>query len=154
MKHKCGHFIMENTFGILKHPFQKLLEIFEIHITIILDVFTCYCLLHILICDQMEINIDQLMEIIIHKVQYLPRPLDLLERSGNHNKRFYYWTYHEKLQRHEQPRYQLKVKLGNTWNVNTICLGKIYMHHHFAIQSQKSVMGKVIEITYLNCMMN
>jgi hypothetical protein len=38
-----------------------------------------------LICDQMEINIDQLMEIINHKVQYLPRPLDLLERSGNHN---------------------------------------------------------------------
>jgi hypothetical protein len=41
MKHKCGHFIVENTFGILEHPFQKLLEIFEIPIAIILDVFTC-----------------------------------------------------------------------------------------------------------------
>jgi len=90
MKHKCGQFIVENTFGILKHPFQKLLEFFLIHITIILDVFTCYCLLHILICDQMKINIDQSMGIINHKVQYLPGPLDLLERSGNRNKRFYY----------------------------------------------------------------
>jgi hypothetical protein len=43
---------------------------------------------------------------------------------------------------------------GITWGVNTICLGKVYMHHHFAIKSQKSVMGKVIKITYLNCMMN
>jgi hypothetical protein len=85
MKHKCGHFIVENAFGILKHPFQKLLEIFEIHIAIILDVFSCYYLLHILIHDQMEINIDQLMETINHKVQYLLGPLDLLERSRNHN---------------------------------------------------------------------
>lgn len=85
MKHKCGHFIVENTFGILKHPFQKLLEIFEFHIAIILDVFTCYCMLHILIRDQMEISIDKLMEIINHKVQYLPGPFDLLEKSRNHN---------------------------------------------------------------------
>jgi len=44
-KHKCGRFVVENFFNILKKTFQKLLGKINLHVTFVLDVFIC-CLLH------------------------------------------------------------------------------------------------------------
>jgi hypothetical protein len=44
-KHKCGRFVVENSFSILKKTFQKLLEKINLHVTFVPNVSTC-CLLH------------------------------------------------------------------------------------------------------------
>jgi len=61
-KHKKGRFIVENV-GILKKTFRKF-QMFEMHVTFILDMFTCCCLMHNLLKFEDEENIGTLLCII------------------------------------------------------------------------------------------
>jgi len=55
-KHKRGRLVVENFFSILKKIFRKLQK-FELHVTFLHDVFTCYYLLHNVIRFEDEANI-------------------------------------------------------------------------------------------------
>jgi hypothetical protein len=62
-KHKWGRLVVENVFGILKKTFRKLQK-FELHVTFLLDMFTCYCMLHNLLRYEDEANIVRQLWII------------------------------------------------------------------------------------------
>jgi hypothetical protein len=45
-KHKCGRFVVENSFNILKKTFQEFFGKINLHVTFVSHVLTYYCLLH------------------------------------------------------------------------------------------------------------
>lgn len=62
-KHKCGRSVVENTFSILEKTYWKLIGKFDLHVTFLPDVFTCFYLLHNLLCNQGYVKIETLMHI-------------------------------------------------------------------------------------------
>jgi len=62
-KRKCGSFVIENSFSILKKTFQKLLGKINLHVTFVPNVFTC-CSLHNLLQNQVHSQIEMLMHIL------------------------------------------------------------------------------------------
>jgi hypothetical protein len=56
-KHKWGWLVVKNAFGILKQNFWEFLYKINIDVNLVLDVFTCCCLLHNLILGWRELNI-------------------------------------------------------------------------------------------------
>jgi hypothetical protein len=62
-KHKCGRFVVENSFGIFKKTSQELLGKINLHVTFVPNVFTC-CLLHNLLRNQVDSQIEILMHIL------------------------------------------------------------------------------------------
>jgi hypothetical protein len=60
-----GRSVIENALGLMKkNKFRELLDTIELDVRIIPDVFSAYCLLHILIVGQRKVNVDQLMEVL------------------------------------------------------------------------------------------
>ncbi len=82
-KRKCGNFVVEKSFIILKKTFQKLLGKINLHVTFVPDVFTC-CLLHNLLQNQVDSQIEMLTHILelevernLQQVQNVNDPLDI-----------------------------------------------------------------------------
>ncbi len=61
-KHKRGRSIVDNAFGILKQTFIKFLKETNLHITIVLDVFSTCCLLHNLLLRRKDVDVDHSCE--------------------------------------------------------------------------------------------
>jgi hypothetical protein len=64
MRHKREHSIVENAFGILKKTFREFFTKFELHVSFVPNVFIICCLLHNILCFQIETNVKRLMWII------------------------------------------------------------------------------------------
>ncbi len=54
----------ENSFGILKKQFRKLLRKFDLHVTFLPYVFNCCCFLHNLLHNQGDLQVKMLMHIL------------------------------------------------------------------------------------------
>jgi hypothetical protein len=67
-KCKCGSFVVENSFNILKKTFQELLGKINLHVTFVLNVFSC-CSLHNLLQNQVDFQIEMLMHILELEVE-------------------------------------------------------------------------------------
>jgi hypothetical protein len=67
-KRKCGSFVVENSFSIFKKTFQELLGKINLHVTFVPNVFTC-CLLHNLLQNQVDSQIQMLMHILQLEVE-------------------------------------------------------------------------------------
>lgn len=63
-KHKCGRSIIENSLGTLKNNNRKLIGIYNLHITFILDVSVYCCLLHNLLHNQGDLQVERLAHIL------------------------------------------------------------------------------------------
>jgi len=66
-KRKCGSFVLENSFNILKKTFQELLGKINLHVTFVPNVFTCS--LHNLLQNQVDSQIEMLMHILELEVE-------------------------------------------------------------------------------------
>jgi len=80
-KRKCGSFVVEISFNILKKTFQELLGKINLHVTFVPNVFT-YCSLHNLLQNQVDFQIEMLMHILeleiernLQQVQNVDDPL-------------------------------------------------------------------------------
>jgi hypothetical protein len=99
-KHKCGRFVVENSFSIFKKTFWKPLGKINLNVTFVPGVFTCCCLLHNLLWNQVDFQIEMLMHIleleckrnlqqaqnandpfVIHIIESRKRPRDTLQRA-------------------------------------------------------------------------
>jgi len=67
-KHKCGRSIIENSLGILKNNNGKLIGMYNLHITFILNVFINCRLLHNLLHNQGDLQVERLMHILKNEV--------------------------------------------------------------------------------------
>lgn len=63
-KHKRGHWVVENAFGILKKTFREFFTKTNLHVSFMLDAFIACCLLHNFLWSQSESHIQRLMHII------------------------------------------------------------------------------------------
>jgi hypothetical protein len=59
-----GSSVVENAFSMLKQSFRELLDTTDLHITFVLDVVVCYCLLHNVLLGQEPEEVDYLLEIL------------------------------------------------------------------------------------------
>jgi hypothetical protein len=57
--------VIENAFKILERTFCGLLCKTKLHITLVLDMVTCYALLHNLLIIRKEIDMDDVMNIFV-----------------------------------------------------------------------------------------
>jgi hypothetical protein len=57
-KHKQVQFVVENAFGSLKKTFHELQKKTEMHISFVLDLITCCFLLHNLLLNHHEIDVE------------------------------------------------------------------------------------------------
>lgn len=53
--------VVENAFGILKKKFKKLLLKSNLLVNFILDIVICHCMVHNLILDGRDVDVDVLM---------------------------------------------------------------------------------------------
>jgi hypothetical protein len=63
-KHKRGRLVVENSFGILKQNFGKLIKKTKLHIIIVPDVFSACCLFHNSLLGRKEVDVEMLMQMI------------------------------------------------------------------------------------------
>jgi hypothetical protein len=63
-KHKRGNIVVENVFGILKKTFCELHGKTNMHIATIPDLITCCSLLHNLLIDRGEINVEHVLNML------------------------------------------------------------------------------------------
>jgi hypothetical protein len=59
-----GRLVTKNAFGMVKKTFREFLDITDLDVRIILDVFSTCCLLHNLILRGKQVDVDQLMEVL------------------------------------------------------------------------------------------
>ena len=59
-----GKSVTKNAFGLVNKTFWEFLDITDIDVRIILDVFSACCLLHNLIFQGKQIDVDQLIEVL------------------------------------------------------------------------------------------
>lgn len=81
--------MVENVFEILKKTFTELLGTSQLHVSLLPDVVSCCCILHNLILDSRDVDIDKLIEVLAVEEQcrrqgvaHPLRPLDVKDADG------------------------------------------------------------------------
>ena len=59
-----GRYIVENAFGLLKQIFRELLRTSFLKVTFLLDVILCCTILHNILSEQSNEDVEQLLEVL------------------------------------------------------------------------------------------
>jgi hypothetical protein len=60
-RHKRGHSVVKNAFGLLKENWGEMGKRTDLHVTLVPDVFYCCCILHNLILKQGTVDMQELL---------------------------------------------------------------------------------------------